>query len=243
MSVMSSFGGVNFYTRQVSEQGFERSVVVHNFPLGNDPYLELLGTGTQTFEFDAFVDNTMGLYVDRTLLRNVMINQGIAELIHPSLGSFQAACVNVSMSESARNKGIIDLRLTFITTSNTKKTFLSFMSSDSQSSLSSYASKGLSTVQSVMNGTLLQSTLGSFGSDVGTLVSSGQYLMNQFGGADAVLGKIGQTVGRFNQVGSIGSSLLNSIDTTGDVAKQLTSSVISQRSSSMLGLSQAISRL
>lgn len=243
MAVMTSFGGVNFYTRQVSEQGFGRQVVVHSFPLGNDPYLELLGTGTQTFEFDAFVDNTMDLYVDRTLLRNVMINQGIAELIHPSLGSFQAACISQSFSESAQNKGIIDLRLTFVTTSSTQKPFLSFLSDDSQSSLSSYASKGLSTVESALNGTLLQSTLGSFGSDVGSLVSSGQYLMNQFGGADKVLNRIGQTVGRFNQVGSIGSSVLNTINTSGNVASQLTSSVISQRSSSMLGLSQAISNL
>lgn len=217
MAIPSSFGAVQFYTRAVSESGFNKQAVVHEIVNGVGAYVEVLGQGIETYQFDAFVDNMYSLYLDRDMLRAMIMDEGIAELLHPSLGLKKCWCSNVVMSEDARQLGIINLQLTFVVAENDYYT----MTTNNSSLLSSITSRASNYLTSM--------DVSGLGTSAMALVSGGETIMRSVSGLDPALNTFGSTLGRFYQAGSMGTALLNTVTATQSTATVIPA-VVSQRS-------------
>lgn len=108
----ASFRGVPFFIESHDAQEGRR-VEVHEFPLRDAPYVEDLGKKAGTYSVSAYV---LGAdYMDaRDKLRAACNEPGAAELVHPYLGTLQAACTAMRVSESSLDGGLARFDLTFV---------------------------------------------------------------------------------------------------------------------------------
>lgn len=111
----ASYRGIPFYVRSMSVSGMNRNSIVHAYPNQKNPYIEDLGTNIQVVEFDAFVSNDNNLYMSRDLLEAALHIKSLGELMIPGRGIFKAACLRAEISENMSEKGLVLIRLEFVT--------------------------------------------------------------------------------------------------------------------------------
>ncbi len=111
--VGASFRGKPFLV-ELSERSGGRRVVVHEFPLRNDPFVEDLGRRARTFRVDGYVIGDDYLAQRDSLLAALEAVDRPGELVHPYYGkSLTAVCVNLSVRETRAEGGIAMFALEF----------------------------------------------------------------------------------------------------------------------------------
>jgi prophage DNA circulation protein len=111
----ASFRGVPFFVENAESSGGRR-VVVHEFPLRDDPFVEDLGQRARTFRVDGYVIGDDYLAQRDALLSALESIEGPGELRHPFRGTLRAICVNVSVRESPREGGMATFAIEFAET-------------------------------------------------------------------------------------------------------------------------------
>ncbi len=109
--VGASFRGVPFFVESVEDSGGRR-VVVHEFPLRDDPFVEDLGDGSQGFRFDGYVIGDDYL-AQRDQLIEACRKAGPGELVHPYRGVFTAVCVRWAIRNARTDGGMAAVVLEF----------------------------------------------------------------------------------------------------------------------------------
>jgi prophage DNA circulation protein len=151
----ASFNGVPFWVKDVTTN-LPKKVAVHQFAFSDQIYVEDLGAGTQTVEFDALLTG-MTMYQLRDALVDAYNQDGVGLLVHPSVGSLPAVIQNLSIREAAGN--VIELSMSFILTNNfTFAQLNQVVMSNTQSSVLTNALD--------LQGTMLGNFFNNVGSDI-----------------------------------------------------------------------------
>ena len=155
----ASWRGRSFAVR-VSGLHRGRRVAVHEYPYRDKVWVEDLGLGTRTVSFSGFLvgDN---VYAERQAMIAEVEKPGPGTLVHPSLGSIQAVCVEFSCGEESRRGRVVELEFSFIQTGLSTAAFpaISAALQAFAPSTGSFASDFGSAVSTVQGGI---STIGSF---------------------------------------------------------------------------------
>lgn len=114
-TIGASFRGVPFLVES-SERAGGRRVVVHEFPLRDQPFVEDLGMRARTFRVDGFLVGDD--YLDRRddLIAALEDTSGPGELVHPYHGILRAICVNLSVRETRAEGGMAVFSMEFAET-------------------------------------------------------------------------------------------------------------------------------
>src|SRR5262245_27796266 len=102
--VGASFRGAPFLVES-SERSGGRRVVVHEFPLRDEPFVEDLGKRGSVFRVDGYVIGDDYLTQRDALLAALEDESGPGELVHPYHGVRRAVCVNLGVRETRSDGG------------------------------------------------------------------------------------------------------------------------------------------
>lgn len=108
----ASFRGVPFLVES-SERSGGRRVVVHEFPLRDQPFAEDLGKRAGVFRLDAYVIGDDYLAQRDALLTALEDTAGPGELVHPYHGIRRAICVTLGVREVRSDGGMAAFSLEF----------------------------------------------------------------------------------------------------------------------------------
>jgi prophage DNA circulation protein len=109
----ASFRGVPFFVED-SDRAGGRRVVVHEFPLREDPYIEDLGRKARAFRVEGYVVGAGYVQERDELLAALEDTSGPGELVHPYYGVLRAVCTGLATRESRIDGGIARLSIEFI---------------------------------------------------------------------------------------------------------------------------------
>lgn len=230
LQIQSSFNGCEFYVRGIATTGFNNQVVMHDIVNGKyGPYIEVMGRGAEVYEVDAFVSYNSGTYFDKEILKQQFMNNKTGMFFHPDYGMMNCCCLNISISEDAMRKGVCDIRFQLVVVNNSYYSITTTSSSSSLSSLVQRAANVISNPVSSISSELSGTSLG--------IISGGEGILKSISGIDPVLNKMGQTLGRYYQMGQMGASTLNEVSTLSEgvnKVEQNTSSIRSTLSSGVI---------
>lgn len=116
--VGASFRGVGFLVDS-AERGGGRRVVVHEFPLRDDPFIEDLGRKARSFRVDGYVIGDDYLFQKNALIDALeSTGSGPGELILPYYGgrAIRAICTSLSVRETRMDGGMAVFALEFAET-------------------------------------------------------------------------------------------------------------------------------
>ncbi len=108
----ASFRGVPFFVESADRSGGRR-IVVHEFPLREDPYVEDLGRRARSFRVDGYVLGADYVAARDALLAALEDTSGPGELVHPYYGVKRAICAGMSVRESIVDGGIAIFSIEF----------------------------------------------------------------------------------------------------------------------------------
>lgn len=108
----ASFRGVPFFVEEGDLSGGRR-VVVHEFPLREDPFIEDLGRKARTFRLDGYVLGE-DYVAQRDRLLAALEEEGPGELVHPHHGARRAVCATLAVRESRTNGGMATFAIEFV---------------------------------------------------------------------------------------------------------------------------------
>ena len=109
----AAFRGVLFGVAS-SVDGRGRDPVVHEYPMRDEPYLEDMGRAKRTIDITGFILGP-GYEARRDALIRALEQPGPGTLIHPWLGSFQAALAEpAQISHEAESAGMVTFEMKFI---------------------------------------------------------------------------------------------------------------------------------
>lgn len=108
----ASFRGASFFVES-SERSGGRRVVVHEFPLRNDPFVEDLGRKARSFRVDGYVIGDGYIAKRDALLSALEDASGPGELVHPYHGVRRAVPVSVAVRETRAEGGIAMFAIEF----------------------------------------------------------------------------------------------------------------------------------
>lgn len=108
----ASFAGVPFVLTD-TEPTDGRRTVIHEYPDRAFPWVEDLGRANRIIPIRGYLVGD-DVNTQRDKLRDACTKQGSFPLVHPSLGSLNAVCLNASFGESAEQGRVVSLNLTFI---------------------------------------------------------------------------------------------------------------------------------
>jgi prophage DNA circulation protein len=108
----ASFKGVPFFVEKDDEAGGRR-IVVHQFPMRDDPYLEDLGEDQRDFEVTAYVASDSA-DTDAGALVVTCATRGAGVLVLPTHGPILVRCLTFSRERSKDKHGYIAFSLKFI---------------------------------------------------------------------------------------------------------------------------------
>jgi prophage DNA circulation protein len=109
----ASFRGVPFFVA-VAERGGGRRVVVHEFPLREDPFVEDLGRKARTLPVEGYVIGDDYLVRRDELLAALEDVEGPGQLVHPYHGIRRALCTSLNVRESITDGGMAVFTLEFV---------------------------------------------------------------------------------------------------------------------------------
>lgn len=107
----ASFKGVPFYIDKDDESGGRR-IVVHEFPMRDDPFLEDLGEAPRTFDGTAYVASDFA-DAEATALVDVLVSEGPGLLVLPTHGPILCRCMSFSRDRSKDRHGYIGFKFKF----------------------------------------------------------------------------------------------------------------------------------
>ncbi|NEV79276.1 hypothetical protein DYI24_19790, partial [Rhodopseudomonas sp. BR0C11] len=108
----ASYKGVPFWVENDAEEGGRR-IVVHQFPMRDDPFLEDLGEDKRTFEVVAYVASDSA-DVDATTVVAICLTRGPGILVLPAHGPIRVRGNGARRYRERDMAGYIALRLNFI---------------------------------------------------------------------------------------------------------------------------------
>lgn len=227
INIQSSFNGCEFYVRGIATTGFNNQVIMHDIVNGKyGPYVEVMGRGPEIYEVDAFVSYNSGTYFDMELLKYQFMNNKTGVFFHPDYGVKTCACLNISISEDAMRKGVCDIRFELVVVNNSYYSITTGSNSSGVLGLVERASDIITNPVGSLSSGLSGTSLG--------ILSGGEGILKSISGIDPILNGMGQTLGRYYQMGNMGASVLNEVSTlSGGITQveQKTSSVRSSLSS------------
>lgn len=111
-----SFKGQQFFAAHTDTDGNGRRIVVHEYPLQDNPFVEDMGGQTTYYTIVGFlVGDTWEK--DRDNLRKLCAEKGPGILVHPDFGQITCVCTNAFFTESKTQRGkYVDLELQFVET-------------------------------------------------------------------------------------------------------------------------------
>lgn len=109
----ASFRGVPFFVEAADRDGGRR-LVVHEFPLRDDPYVEDLGRRARSFRVDGYVVGDAYVRQRDELLAALEDSSGPGELVHPYFGVRRAVCANVAVREAIADGGMARISIEFV---------------------------------------------------------------------------------------------------------------------------------
>lgn len=109
----ASFRGVPFFVES-GERGGGRRVVVHEFPLRDEPFVEDLGRKARPFRIDGYVIGDDYLAQRDALLAALEDTAGPGELVEPYHGVKRAVCVGLSVRSTRADGGMATLAIEFV---------------------------------------------------------------------------------------------------------------------------------
>lgn len=108
----ASFRGIPFSVAQ-GEAELTRRIAVHEYPWRDDVWPEDLGAGRNTYALRGWVVGDDAI-AQRDQLIEALDDGGPGELIHPTFGSLQVACIGFRAGEDRDNGRVIDLDMLFV---------------------------------------------------------------------------------------------------------------------------------
>lgn len=111
-AIGASFRGVPFFVES-SERSGGRRVVVHEFPLRDDPFVEDLGRRARKFRIDGYVLGADYVAQRDRLLAAIEDEEGPGQLIHPYHGLRSAIGETVSVRETRADGGMAIISVEF----------------------------------------------------------------------------------------------------------------------------------
>lgn len=111
----ASFRGVRFRVDSHASN-FGRRIVDHEFPFRDDPFTEDLGRKQRRFQLVGYIlgDN---YFAERNALISACEKDEPGNLVHPYLGRKLVECVDLTVSETKEDGGIVTFTMTFHETS------------------------------------------------------------------------------------------------------------------------------
>jgi prophage DNA circulation protein len=110
--VGASFRGVPFFVES-SERAGGRRLMIHEFPLRDDPFGEDLGRRARAFRVEGYVLGDDYMIQRDALLEACEDNEGTGELLHPYYGVKRVMCETVTVREARADCGIAQFALEF----------------------------------------------------------------------------------------------------------------------------------
>lgn len=89
-----------------------RKTVSHEYPNKKERYVEDLGGLEKKFTLNVYTDDNVS-YADRDSLIEALDQEGIGDLVHPSIGDLKVVCVGYTFSESIKELGITKFQINF----------------------------------------------------------------------------------------------------------------------------------
>jgi len=108
----ASYKGTPFFVEKDEEDGGRR-IVVHQFPMRDDPFLEDLGEDKRGFEVTAYVASDSA-DTDAGSLVATCATRGAGVLVLPTHGPITVRCLNFARERSKDKHGYIAFSLKFI---------------------------------------------------------------------------------------------------------------------------------
>jgi prophage DNA circulation protein len=108
----ASFRGVPFLVEEAQRSGGRR-VVVHEFPLRNDPFTEDMGRRARKFSVTGYVIGNDYMVQRDTLLTALEDFEGPGQLIHPYYGTQTAICDTYNVVEKVSEGGMATFTIAF----------------------------------------------------------------------------------------------------------------------------------
>jgi prophage DNA circulation protein len=109
----ASFRGVPFFVQEELGKG-GRAIVVHRFPLAEEPKLEDLGRDVSRFTVTGYVIGEDYQAARDALIAACKDVPGVGSLVLPLKGELQVRCESVTWSESLREGGICAFDISFV---------------------------------------------------------------------------------------------------------------------------------
>lgn len=104
---------MTLYVQEVKDSGLEPEIQIHQFPYADYPWVEFFGSKPHIVELSGYLTSSDG-YASRDALAAAVATRSAGELIHPSFGSLNVACVNSAFSENADHLGLVGFTLQFV---------------------------------------------------------------------------------------------------------------------------------
>lgn len=110
--VGGSFRGKSFLVSS-HQFGSGRRISAHEFPGRDDPFNEDMGRSARSVSFDAHLvgDDVMAM---KLALLDACEQGGVGKLVHPYLGTKNARCASISISENSGEKRYVGISLSFL---------------------------------------------------------------------------------------------------------------------------------
>lgn len=185
----ASFRGVPFFVSEAEGKGGRR-LVVHEYPLRDDPFVEDLGRDTRGFSLSAYVLGA-NYFFARDALLAALEKRGAGTLVHPYLGTKQVACREFSFRETASEGGMASFAIEFVEAGlqlypSVLADVLSRLSSAASNLVAAGRAAFLSAVSVTGVPDFVRAAFGNSVSDLGTLLESLQGGARAPGSQDAI---------------------------------------------------------
>lgn len=108
----ASFGGFPFRVEKEKDP-FGKKLVIHEFPLRDDPFIEDLGNSSRHFEFTAYLASDT-CDVDATSLQATLLAFGAQTLVLPDQGPVTCFFKNGTRDRDRDREGYVAFSLSFV---------------------------------------------------------------------------------------------------------------------------------
>lgn len=105
------FRDAYFFYQDYSATG-GRKTISHEYPNKKERYVEDLGGLEKKFTLNVYTDDNVS-YADRDSLVNALDQEGVGDLVHPSIGDLRVVCVGYTFNESIKELGITRFSINF----------------------------------------------------------------------------------------------------------------------------------
>lgn len=148
--VAASFRGVPFFVEDYEQGGGGRTVSTKKIPFSDEFVNEDVGGNVPTHSLTIYLVGD-DCDVQKNSLLKACAKEGVAELVHPWIGRFNARCTSLSFSSSRTDLGYVKGKITFVQESTLPdKTVSASMSGATKNKSKSFMDKARDKIASAM---------------------------------------------------------------------------------------------